>query len=129
MFTCKSGKCIPERWKCDRDRDCHDGDDEEGCDTDKKDIESLCGPREFMCENGHECINMHWRCDHSGDCTDNSDEKNCNYTCREDQFQCKNGQCIPDSMKCNGERECSDGSDEDLCPSKTTNSVRFKIQF
>lgn len=27
-FHCTSGRCIPERWYCDQDRDCDDGSDE-----------------------------------------------------------------------------------------------------
>ena len=30
-FTCSNGQCLPLKWKCDRDKDCRDGGDEEGC--------------------------------------------------------------------------------------------------
>lgn len=30
-FQCKSGACIPDRWRCDHDNDCDDGSDEENC--------------------------------------------------------------------------------------------------
>ena len=32
--------------------------------------------------------------------------------CRSDEFQCRNGQCIPDSQRCNFHKNCVDGSDE-----------------
>lgn len=33
QFQCKSGHCIPLRWRCDADADCMDGSDEEACGT------------------------------------------------------------------------------------------------
>jgi len=30
-FTCSYGECIPLKWKCDSEVDCHDGSDEADC--------------------------------------------------------------------------------------------------
>ncbi|XP_078692876.1 uncharacterized protein LOC144922725 [Branchiostoma floridae x Branchiostoma belcheri] len=35
--------------------------------------------------------------------------------CTEDEFQCGNGRCIPDSFQCDGEDDCRDNSDEFNC--------------
>ena len=32
--------------------------------------------------------------------------------CGENQFQCKNGRCLPDYYRCDGDDDCNDGSDE-----------------
>ena len=32
-FKCNSGLCITKHWRCDGERDCMDGSDEIGCDT------------------------------------------------------------------------------------------------
>ena len=51
-FRCNSGKCIPERWHCDEEKDCESGEDEEGC-VEKR--PRTCGPDEFSCSTGS-CI-------------------------------------------------------------------------
>lgn len=33
--------------------------------------------------------------------------------CKEEEFTCKNGRCIPRSWHCDSEDDCTDGSDED----------------
>ena len=30
-FLCNNGDCIKKQWRCDREKDCKDGDDETGC--------------------------------------------------------------------------------------------------
>jgi hypothetical protein len=49
---CNGGKCIPEWWRCDAERDCDSGEDEEDC------VETrprTCGLDEFVCSTGS-CI-------------------------------------------------------------------------
>lgn len=35
--------------------------------------------------------------------------------CRDDQYQCRNGQCISKDDRCNRRYDCADGSDEQEC--------------
>ena len=42
------------------------------------------------------------------------------WICREDQFRCQTGQCIPIDWICDGEWDCSDASDEFGLPDKWT---------
>ncbi|XP_032030156.1 enteropeptidase [Hylobates moloch] len=54
--------------------------------------------------------------------------------CKEDNFQCKNGECVPLVNLCDGHLHCEDGSDEADCVrffNGTTNNnglVQFRIQ-
>lgn len=35
--------------------------------------------------------------------------------CTDDQFECRNGLCVPKSWRCDGENDCRDYSDEEEC--------------
>ncbi|CAH2050204.1 unnamed protein product, partial [Iphiclides podalirius] len=115
-FRCKTGRCIPMSWRCDNEKDCSDGSDEEPgtCKVE------ACGPEEFTCRGKHgECVPLTWMCDDNPDCSDGSDEKACNETCRSDEFTCGNGKCIQQRWVCDGDDDCGDGSDEVRCPAPT----------
>ena len=110
---CADGsKCVPEKWKCDFDKDCPDGSDE-NC------THSTCAADQFRCLNG-QCIAKKWQCDLEEDCTDGSDELNChsmpNASCKPNEFQCENSpQCFPESWKCDGDFDCPGQEDEKDC--------------
>ena len=46
-------------------------------------------------------------------------------TCRDDQYTCRNGQCIAADDVCNFKNDCADGSDEDSAACGTV-SRRYK---
>lgn len=48
-FHCVTdGTCIPERWRCDGDKDCEDGDDEKDCEGTRR----MCDPKaKFTCKD------------------------------------------------------------------------------
>ncbi|KTG07000.1 hypothetical protein cypCar_00009024, partial [Cyprinus carpio] len=124
QFQCTITKrCIPRVWVCDRDNDCVDGSDEPAnCN------ERTCEPYQFRCKNNR-CVPGRWQCDYDNDCGDNSDEDKCDppycilkydkhgcdVKCDNDQFQCKNGHCIPFRWRCDADADCMDGSDEENC--------------
>ena len=46
--------------------------------------------------------------------------------CREDQFTCADGQCIPGMWSCDGDTDCRDGSDEAPATCERCGDVNFR---
>ncbi|KAM7284246.1 low-density lipoprotein receptor-related protein 2, partial [Ixodes scapularis] len=115
-FRCSNGRCVPQRWVCDYQRDCEGGEDEhQSC------APPQCNPNQFSCGqyvfNQSYCIPKHWKCDNVVDCVDGTDESgNCKYrVCEEGDHKCGSGLCVPASKKCDGYYDCRDESDEASC--------------
>lgn len=103
-FQCKSGRCIPQNFRCDQENDCGDHSDEFEC------ANVTCASSQFACENGR-CIPNIWKCDSENDCGDSSDEGDfcAEKTCAYFQFTCpRTGHCIPQSWVCDGDDDCFD---------------------
>ncbi|XP_064610272.1 low-density lipoprotein receptor-related protein 4-like [Liolophura sinensis] len=107
-FSCGDQRCIPQRWRCDGDKDCPSGLDEKDC------VASTCQVTEFKCDN-LKCIPHQWVCDGAKDCQNGEDEQKCFGTCNKDQISCGSGKCIPARFACDGQKDCVDGSDEKNC--------------
>lgn len=57
-------------------------------------------------------------------------QNGCDLKCEEDQFQCKNGHCIPLRWRCDADADCIDGSDEESCDiSGEYAHVRFFLKW
>ncbi|GFT14282.1 hypothetical protein NPIL_390391 [Nephila pilipes] len=121
-FQCHGDKrCIPQRWRCDKEADCEDASDESDCDTDTF---QLCQNDQFKCHGKDQCIPLLWRCNGRKDCEDDSDEKNCTPTSTVScEFHCEREDlCIPQRWRCDGVWDCTPyGSDEENCTSGPLN--------
>ncbi|CAI8027512.1 Low-density lipoprotein receptor-related protein 5 [Geodia barretti] len=96
QFECDSGQCVENDYRCDREDDCYDGSDEDGC-------SGTCYSYQFECKSG-QCVSpSSSECDGTDDCYDGSDEDGCacmliqhmKYSCSTSNvifFVCLNGQ-------------------------------------
>ncbi|XP_043273195.1 mucin-12-like isoform X2 [Venturia canescens] len=114
QFQCANGTsrdgayCVSGSAKCDSERDCSDGSDEDNCE------EEHC-LNNFQCKSG-QCLARHLVCNGIKDCGDGSDESECDkWSCNFDEFRCPNGRCIPDLWRCDGRPDCEDHRDEYSC--------------
>lgn len=154
MFTCGDGRCIYSTWKCDGDKDCLNGKDEENCTTSippetnhKTDnIMPTCHDWMFQCSNDR-CVPHWWKCDGVNDCGDNSDEHGCTTntssissnvssidepvdidTCLKNQFMCDSGRCISKAYVCDGFPDCTESEDEVNCPKAVCGRDKFRCR-
>lgn len=56
-------------------------------------------------------------------------QNGCDVKCDSDQYQCKNGHCIPLRWHCDADPDCLDGSDEEKCDSGGKRETPHKTCF
>uniref|UniRef100_A0A8C2ZHE9 Low density lipoprotein receptor-related protein 8, apolipoprotein e receptor n=1 Tax=Cyclopterus lumpus TaxID=8103 RepID=A0A8C2ZHE9_CYCLU len=140
-FDCggAASKCVSLSWRCDGERDCENGADEDQCAAGKHvaggDVQGgvrlmhlfpecflhiighyakACPSKDFQCRNG-KCVAPIFVCDGDDDCGDASDEEKCSTpTCGQHEFRCNDSECIPALWSCDGDPDCKDKSDESM---------------
>ncbi|KAM5255351.1 SCO-spondin-like [Ctenodactylus gundi] len=114
-FPCGSGECMPRGWRCDREEDCKDGSDEQGCGGG-----GPCASPRVPCARGPHCVSPGQLCDGTPQCPDGSDEgpdacegmpalggpngTRTRLPCPD--YSCPNGTCIGFQLVCDGQPDC-----------------------
>ncbi|XP_067938218.1 low-density lipoprotein receptor-like isoform X1 [Watersipora subatra] len=117
-FYChKSDECRPAYVRCDKTKQCEEGEDEDDCPTCTK--ESAASLGKFYCQQSGECISIDWKCDGMPDCDDGEDEADAlcpeDSDCSVNQFDCGGGHCIDADWRCDSQPDCQGGEDEKNC--------------
>ncbi|KAK1897032.1 Low-density lipoprotein receptor-related protein 8, partial [Dissostichus eleginoides] len=127
-FDCggAASKCVSLSWRCDGERDCENGADEEQCAAAKALINTVRALKRTCCiksmiYNGLSPL--------SGSCSApqcsvpiRSDAK----ACPSKDFQCRNGKCVAPIFVCDGDDDCGDASDEEKCTAPTCGQHEFR---
>ena len=133
LIACnRTGQCISDKWRCDWELDCADGEDEHGPDCSKKPftLADMCDrKKEYFCvtdayarqpDQFRPCISYDQVGDRHIDCLGGYDESN-TLACPHDgdmlrrRFLCSNGTCIDGAKVCNCVDDCQGRDDERIC--------------
>ena len=136
-FRCQGdGECWEEEFVCDGYEQCADGSDEGTADGQGCNLypDSGCvsnnGKEHYKCKRTQECFNSK----EDADKCDKGEEVD-NGGCKEDEFKCLGGRCIPKYQVCDGTPHCKESndtggsSDEWIVPPEGSESFRPGCNF
>ncbi|XP_063388118.1 low-density lipoprotein receptor-related protein 1-like [Cydia fagiglandana] len=104
-YCYKSNECIPMIKRCDGEKDCKNGEDEDDCSPSTPGPKK-CLPNQIECNGG--CIQSNEVCPQ-----ESTELFTPPFYCEFDQFQCRDSKlCLEREQVCDKHQDCPDGSDE-----------------